>query len=82
MKNQDTYQLVTDRIIAKLEAGTIPWKHFASSPLAEPKNLVSKKAYRGINRFLLSGTKYNSEYWLTYKQAPRPWRQCEARGEK
>ena len=66
---QDTYQLVTDRIIAKLQAGTIPWKHFASSPLAEPKNLVSKKAYRGINRLLLSGTKYNSEFWLTYKQA-------------
>jgi antirestriction protein ArdC len=66
---QATYQLVTDRIIAKLEAGTIPWKHFASSPLAEPKNLVSKKAYSGINRLLLSGTKYNSEYWLTYKQA-------------
>ena len=50
----DTYQLITDRIIAKLEAGTIPWKHFASSPLAEPKNFVSKKAYRGINHFLLS----------------------------
>src|SRR6266700_3588729 len=66
---QDTYQLVTDRIIAKLEAGTIPWKHFASSPLAEPKNLVSKKAYRGINRLLLSGSKYGSEFYLTYKQA-------------
>jgi len=65
----DTYQIVTDRIIAKLQGGTIPWKHFASSPLAEPKNLVSKKAYRGINRLLLSGTKYNSEFWLTYKQA-------------
>src|SRR3981081_4344055 len=69
MKNQDTYQLVTDRIIAKLQAGTIPWCHFASSPLAEPKNLVSKKAYRGINHFLLSGSKYGSEFWLTYKQA-------------
>ncbi len=65
----DTYQIVTDRIIAKLQAGTIPWRHFASSPLAEPKNLVSKKPYRGINHFLLSGSKYSSEFWLTYKQA-------------
>jgi antirestriction protein ArdC len=65
----DTYQLVTDRIIAKLEAGTIPWKHFASSPLAEPKNLVSKRPYHGINHFLLSGSKYGSEFWLTYQQA-------------
>ncbi len=65
----DTYQIVTDRIIAKLQAGTIPWRHFASSPLAEPKNLVSKKPYRGINHFLLSGSNYGSEFWLTYKQA-------------
>jgi antirestriction protein ArdC len=64
----DTYQLITDRIIAKLEAGTIPWKHFATSPLAEPKNFVSKKAYRGINHFLLSG-EHSSDYWLTFKQA-------------
>ena len=69
MKTPDTYSLVTDRIIAKLQAGTIPWRHFASSPLAEPKNLVSKKPYRGINHFLLSGLKYGSEFWLTYKQA-------------
>ena len=67
--NADSYQLVTDRIIAKLEAGTIPWKHFASSPLAQPRNLVSKKAYHGINHFLLTGTKYKSPYWLTYHQA-------------
>ena len=67
--NTDTYELVTRRIIAKLQAGTIPWKHFASSPLAEPKNLVSKKPYRGINHLLLSGSKYHSEFWLTYKQA-------------
>src|SRR5258707_11841438 len=65
----NTYQLVTDRIIAKLETGTIPWKHFASSPLAEPKNLVSQRPYRGINHFLLSASKYRSEFWLTYKQA-------------
>jgi antirestriction protein ArdC len=64
----DTYDLITQRIIAKLESGTVPWKHFASSPLAEPKNFVSKKAYRGINHFLLSG-EHSSDYWLTFKQA-------------
>jgi antirestriction protein ArdC len=68
--NVDTYQLVTDRIIAKLEAGTIPWKHFASSPLGSPKNMVSKKPYHGINYFLLGAcSKYSSPYWLTYHQA-------------
>ncbi len=65
----DTYQIVTDRIIAKLESGTVPWKHYASSPLAQPKNLVSKRVYRGINFFILSGSRFGSEYWLTYNQA-------------
>jgi antirestriction protein ArdC len=65
----DTYQIVTDRIIAKLQSGTIPWKHFASSPLAQPRNLVSKKVYRGVNFFLLSGSRFGSEFWLTFNQA-------------
>ena len=34
-----------------------------------PKNLVSEKAYRGINVFLLASNGYGSPYWLTYKQA-------------
>jgi antirestriction protein ArdC len=61
--------MVTDRIMAKLQAGTIPWKHFASSPLSGPKNLISKKPYHGINHLLLTGSKYGSPYWLTYRQA-------------
>jgi antirestriction protein ArdC len=31
--------------------------------------LVSDRAYRGINVFLLSASGYGSPYWLTYKQA-------------
>jgi antirestriction protein ArdC len=34
-----------------------------------PRNLVSRKEYRGINVFLLSAMPYSSPYWLTYKQA-------------
>jgi antirestriction protein ArdC len=34
-----------------------------------PRNLVSKKPYRGVNYFLLSATKYVSPFWLTYRQA-------------
>ena len=66
----DTYQMMTDRIIAKLEAGTISWKHFASSPLGAPKNLLSKKPYHGINYFLLGAcSKYSSPHRLTFQQA-------------
>ena len=62
--------MVTDRIIEKLESGTIPWKHFASAPLGVPKNLVSRKPYHGINCFLLGTcSKFNSGYWLTFYQA-------------
>lgn len=65
----DVYQQVTDRIIEILESGTIPWRKTWSAGSGMPKNLVSKKEYRGINIFLLSAMPYSSPYWLTYKQA-------------
>jgi antirestriction protein ArdC len=65
----DVYQLVTDRIISLLERGTIPWRKTRSAGSGMPRNLVSKKEYRGINVFLLAAMPYSSPYWLTYKQA-------------
>ena len=44
--------------------GPHPW---AATGL--PRNLVSKKTYRGVNSFLLAATKYVSPYRLTLKQA-------------
>ena len=61
------YDIVTERIINLLEAGTVPWKKPWSSEL--PKNLASGKEYRGINLFLLNCMPYDSPWWLTYKQA-------------
>src|SRR6202050_2357701 len=64
----NTYEIVTERIISLLERGVIPWRRpWAATGL--PRNLVSKKTYRGINSFLLGATKYVSPYWLTFKQA-------------
>ena len=64
----DVYQIVTDKIICLLEAGLVPWrKPWSSAGL--PRNLVSKKPYRGINCFLLSASKYVSPLWLTMRQA-------------
>lgn len=65
----DIYQTVTDRITALLEAGTCPWKKSWSAGTGMPRNLVSKKEYRGINPFLLSAMPYSSPYWVTYNQA-------------
>jgi antirestriction protein ArdC len=44
----NTYEIVTERIINLLEQGVIPWRRpWAATGL--PRNLVSKKPYRGIN---------------------------------
>jgi antirestriction protein ArdC len=51
-----------------LEQGIVPWRRPWSSA-GLPRNLVSKKTYRGINSFLLSASKYISPYWLTFRQA-------------
>ncbi len=64
----DVYQIVTDKIINLLESGVVPWRRpWTSTGL--PRNLVSKKPYRGVNVFLLSASKYVSPFWLTMRQA-------------
>jgi|GEM_PF-64333 len=65
----DIYQLVTDRIIALLEAGTVPWRKPWSGYASAPQNLVSRKAYRGINLLLLHAAGFASPFWLTFRQA-------------
>lgn len=65
------YDIITDRIIAKLESGTIPWKqpwkHYLSGE-GQPQNIKSKKPYRGINTFMLACSGFNSPFWGSYKQ--------------
>ena len=64
----DVYGIVTEKIISMLENGIVPWRRpWTSTGL--PRNLVSKKPYRGVNVFLLSASKYVSPFWLTYRQA-------------
>jgi antirestriction protein ArdC len=64
----DIYAMVTEKIINLLESGVVPWRRpWTSTGL--PRNLVSKKPYRGVNFFLLSASKYVSPFWLTMRQA-------------
>lgn len=66
----NVYQIVTDRIIEKLQAGTVPWRQpWQGAELGACKNLISQKPYRGINAFLTAVAGHRSPYWLTYKQA-------------
>ncbi len=67
------YQSVTDRILASLKAGVIPWEQtwhtprFAGGPF--PRNFRTGKPYRGVNVFLLWASPYSAPFWLTFKQA-------------
>jgi antirestriction protein ArdC len=71
---QSVYEIVTDKIVSQLEAGTVPWrKPWASAGLPLRMNANTKKGdtpYRGVNVFLLfmagAAGGYASPYWGTY----------------
>ncbi|ABO35564.1 domain of unknown function DUF1738 [Methanococcus maripaludis C5] len=59
--SKSVQEIITEKIIEKLEAGIIPWHQpWYSKPAI---NYVSGKEYSGINRLLLDGGEY-----LTFKQ--------------
>ncbi|WP_024520669.1 zincin-like metallopeptidase domain-containing protein [Bradyrhizobium sp. Tv2a-2] len=72
------YDEITDKIIAELEAGRVPWVQpwgtaAAKAPLAMPKNASSGRFYAGINVLILWGAiierGYAGQSWLTFRQA-------------
>lgn len=66
----NVYQIVTDRIIAALEAGTIPWrKEWSTIRTSSPCNHVTGRGYRGINWFLLRCMPFECSRYVTFKQA-------------
>lgn len=81
----DLYQVVTDSIVAKLEAGVTPWSPSWSSARASRPLRSCGLPYNGVNVLVLwlqameSG--YSSPYWLTYKQAEKLGGQVR-KGEK
>lgn len=64
---KDVYAIVTDAIIALLEKAIIPWR-MPWTQAGLPKNLVTKRAYRGINVHLLSSLGYAHNLFLTFEQ--------------
>ena len=60
-------KIVTERILARLKDGVVPWHKPWINGLA--CNLVSGKPYTGMNQLLLgSDDRFNCPYWLTRKQ--------------
>lgn len=72
MSNDTTYEAVTDRIVAALDAGTVPWRMPWRASTNAPRN-IDGWVYRGINPILCLLTSaeqgFTSPYWMTYKQA-------------
>ncbi len=56
------YEAITQRIMEQLEHGTIPWQQPWQGTASLPRNLLSQKAYRGINVWTLASAGYSSPY--------------------
>ena len=72
------YDEITDKIIAELEAGRVPWVQpwgtaAAKARLAMPKNASTNRQYSGINILILWGAViergFAGQSWLTFRQA-------------
>jgi antirestriction protein ArdC len=66
LTRRDVYQIITARITALLEQGTVPWhRPWTAQP---PANLITHKPYRGVNLILLGCMPFSSPWWATYRQ--------------
>lgn len=66
--SRDVHQIITDRILLRLETGTVPWRQPWKGG-GPPHNLISRQPYRGVNVFLLNSTRFTAPSWLTFRQA-------------
>jgi antirestriction protein ArdC len=70
------YQEITDRMIAELEQGCVPWVQpwsGVSAPLGLPRNAATGRQYSGINIVILwcavTERGFTAQNWLTFRQA-------------
>ena len=76
MDSRSIHQQVTDAIVAMLERGTLPWRRTwktqggTTNPV--PANLITGRAYQGVNRVILwtsaLAVGYPTHGWATFKQ--------------
>jgi antirestriction protein ArdC len=74
------YQEITDKIVAQLEQGRVPWVQpwfgsgaGISAPVGLPKNAATRRPYTGINILILwcavAERGFTGQNWLTFRQA-------------
>ncbi|KAB2328963.1 DUF1738 domain-containing protein [Cytobacillus depressus] len=61
--SEKIYEMVTNKIIEKLEAGTVPWRKPWVGKSGSARSWKTQKSYRGINTLLLEPGEY-----ITFKQ--------------
>ena len=63
-------EIVTNKIIAKMEEGVIPWNKAWMTVENRPRNMVTGKHYRGINALIASSmvSGYEDPNWVTRNQ--------------
>lgn len=67
MIEQDIYQRITDLIINRMQSGIVPWRQPWTSETL-PRNMVSNRAYNGINFWLLLSMGHPSPFYLSFLQ--------------
>jgi len=68
MKRFDVYEMVTNLIIERMEVGVVPWQMPWKTSGGMPRNLVSKKTYRGFNFWYLLSFGFENPSFLTFNQ--------------
>lgn len=70
-KKKPFHELVAEKLIAQLRAGTAPWQRPWESGRRStfPMNPTTGKRYRGINAIYLMMQGREDSRWMTYKQA-------------
>jgi len=68
------YEEITNKIVESIKNGVVPWEKPWTVSCLDGEcgaffNLVSRKAYRGVNVWLLASLGHSSPFYVTYKQA-------------
>jgi antirestriction protein ArdC len=66
------YGWITEQILRLLERGVAPWRQPWDGAAEIPRNLASRRRYRGVNAFLLHAARiergYRTPWWATFNQ--------------
>lgn len=69
--SKKVYEILQEKVLEKLEAGTIPWARTWDQTGGFPRNIITNRPYIGFNHMMLLCQGFASPYWMTWKQAKK-----------